>query len=269
VALYYPGLTTENLANGSSAWPFAPGMIASLLPANANITFGSATASSGAQIPLPTSLGNVQVQFNGAPASLFMVSPSQINFYVPMGAPTSGPANLLVSNTSTGQVYGAGLVGMSSVSPGLFLNPLTATGTYRQAAIINYSDSSLNGASHPALRGTWVEIFGTGQGFVAGAPPDGSAATGPVPTASRPVVYLNGVSVDDPYFAEYNGDGTLVDHIYYSGLAPGLVGVWQIDVKIPKLASPGNQVPITVFANSFSSLPSYNYTQYITTIAIQ
>jgi uncharacterized protein (TIGR03437 family) len=269
VALYYPGLTTENLANGLSAWPFAPGMIASLLPANANITFGSATASAGAQIPLPTTLGNIQVLFNGAPASLFMVSPSQINFYVPMGAPTSGPVNLLVSNTSTGQVYGAGLVGMSSVSPGLFLNPLTATGQYRQAAIINYADSSLNGASHPALRGTWVEIFGTGQGFVAGAPPDGSAATGPVPTASRPVVYLNGVSVDDPYFAEYNGDGTLVDHIYYSGLAPGLVGVWQIDVKIPKLASPGNQVPITVFANSFSSLPSYNYTQYITTIAIQ
>ena len=102
-----------------------------------------------------------------------------------------------------------------------------------------------------------------------GAPPDGAAPTGPVPTTSRPVVYLDGISVDDPYFAETNPDGSPVNHIYYSGLAPGLVGVWQIDVKIPKLAAPGGQIPLTVFASSQSSLPSYDYNQYITTIAIQ
>jgi uncharacterized protein (TIGR03437 family) len=75
--------------------------------------------------------------------------------------------------------------------------------------------------------------------------------------------------VDDPYFAEFNGDGSPVNHIYYSGLAPGLVGVWQIDFKIPTLASPGGQVPLAVCASSPCGLPSYLYTQYITTIAIQ
>jgi uncharacterized protein (TIGR03437 family) len=198
-----------------------------------------------------------------------MVSPSQINFYVPMSARTSGFANVQVVNASTGQVYGAGLVAMNSVSPALFLNPSNATGGYRQAAIINYNDGSINSAAHPALRGTWVEIFGTGQGFVPGAPADGDVPTGPVPTTDRPVVYLSGVSVDDPAFKESNGDGTPVNHIYYSGLAPGLVGVWQINVKIPLLAATGSQVPITVFASSLSSLPSYDFTKYITTIAIQ
>jgi uncharacterized protein (TIGR03437 family) len=158
---------------------------------------------------------------------------------------------------------------MNSVSPGLFLDPSTQTGAFRQAAIINYSDGSLNGPAHAAVRGSYVEIFGTGQGFVPGAPPDGSAATGPVPTPNRPVVLLQGVSVDDPTFAETNSDGTPVNHIYYSGLAPGLVGVWQIDVKIPLLADTGGQVALTVFGSSLSSLPSYNYTQYVTTIAIQ
>jgi uncharacterized protein (TIGR03437 family) len=267
VAIYYPGLTAQNTANRLAAWPVAPGMIASVFPSNAS-PFGSNSANSGGQLPLPTSISNIEVLFNNVAAPLYMVSPSQIEFYVSMGAPTSGLANVVVDNTSTGQVYGAGLVVMNSVSPGLFLSP-TATGSYRQAAVINYSDGSINSTTAPAVRGTWIEIFGTGQGFVPGAPPDGAAPTGPVPTTSRPVVYLDGISVDDPYFAETNPDGSPVNHIYYSGLAPGLVGVWQIDVKIPKLAAPGGQIPLTVFASSQSSLPSYDYNQYITTIAIQ
>ena len=269
LALYYPGLTSQNLANGLAARPLAPGMIGSMLPSNVNVPFGSTTADFAGQIPLPTTIANIQVLFDGVAAPLYMVSPSQINFYVPMGARTTGFANVQVVNTSTGQVYGAGLVAMNSVSPGLFTNPFAATGTLRQAAVINYSDGSINSATHPAVRGTWVEIFGTGQGFVPGAPADGAVSTGPVPTTARPVVLLSGVSVDDPYFKESNGDGTAVDHIYYSGLAPGLVGVWQIDVKIPLLAATGTQIPITVFASNLSSLPSYDFTKYITTIAIQ
>jgi uncharacterized protein (TIGR03437 family) len=269
VALYYPGLGTQNGANSLTQWPLAPGMIAAATPSNAAVPFGTATASAGTQLPLPSSLSNIEVLFQNAPAPLYMVSPTQVNFYVPMGAPTSGLANVVVQNSSTGQVYGAGLTLMNSVSPGLFLNPSTQTGTTRQAAVINYSDGSLNSSAHPALRGTYVEIFGTGQGFVPGAPPDGSAATGPTPSPNRPVVLLDGISLDDPYFAETNGDGTPVNHIYYSGLAPGLVGVWQIDIKIPLLSDTGSQVPLTVFGNSLSSLPSYNFTQYITTIAIQ
>ena len=269
VAVYYPGLAAQNAANNLSIWPLAPGMIASVLPSNSAVPFGSSTASSASQLPLPTSISNLEVLFQNVATPLFMVSPTQINFYVPMGAPTSGLANVVVDNTVTGQIYGAGLVAMNNFSPGLFLNPSTATGQYRQAAVINYSDGSINSAAHPALRGTWVEIFGTGQGFVPNAPPDGSAATGVTPTGVRPVVLLNGISVDDPYFAEHNGDGSLVDHIYYSGLAPGMVGVWQIDVKIPLLASPGGQVPLVVFGSSYSSLLNYNFTQYITTMAIQ
>jgi uncharacterized protein (TIGR03437 family) len=120
--------------------------------------------------------------------------------------------------------------------------------------------------AHPAVRGTWVEIFGTGQGVVPGAPADGDLPTGPDPTPFRPTVVINGVSVDDPYYQEKNPDGSLVNHVYYSGLAPGFAGVWQIDVKIPVAAAPGNQVPLAVIVDS---IPSYDYTQYVTTIVIQ
>ena len=40
------------------------------------------------------------------------------------------------------------------------------------------------------------------------------------------------------------------DNILYSGLAPGLVGVWQINLRIPADAVVGSSVPIKVFEGS-------------------
>jgi uncharacterized protein (TIGR03437 family) len=42
------------------------------------------------------------------------------------------------------------------------------------------------------------------------------------------------------------------DHILYSGLAPGLIGVWQINVKIPDRTAPGNRAMFV----QMKSLPS-------------
>ena len=49
---------------------------------------GSALSNSG--VPLPTSLGGVQVLVNGMPAPLYYVSPGQINFQIPYEAPLLG-----------------------------------------------------------------------------------------------------------------------------------------------------------------------------------
>jgi uncharacterized protein (TIGR03437 family) len=265
VAFFYPGATTANLGNGL-ARPLAPGALAEALPLNASVPFGATTASFGTQIPLPTTLANIQVQFNGLLAPLLMVSPTQINFQVPMEAPTSGYADLLISNVATGQVYGAGEVAMNAVSPALLLNPSTQTGTIRQVAAINYSDSSVNGSGHPVKDGAWIELFGTGQGVVPNAPADGAEASGITPTSTRPMVVINGCWVDDPTCTNEPN----LNHIYYSGLAPGLVGVWQINVLIPQNTCggcvsnlTGNQADIAVILDS---VVSYDPTQYRTII---
>jgi uncharacterized protein (TIGR03437 family) len=218
---------------------------------------------------LPTALANIQVQFDGQTVPLFMVSPTQINFQVPMAARTSGNADLQVTDVTTGQVYGAGSVPMYVVSPAVLLNPSTQTGTVRVAAVINHDDGSVNGPSHPAKDGSWIEIYGTGQGFVPNAPADGSPATSVTPTTFRPTVVLNACSVDDVTCTLEPS----LNHIYYSGLAPGLVGVWQIDVLIPKNVAPGSlpglgssQVSLAVIVNS---IPSYDYTQYRSVIYVQ
>ena len=43
--------------------------------------------------------------------------------------------------------------------------------------------------------------------------------------------------------------------IQYSGLAPGLVGVWQINVRVPTTVTAGNQVPVVVFLQNVASNP--------------
>ncbi len=263
VAFYYPGAAAGNLGNGLNV-ALAPGLLAEALPVNSTVPFGTNTANFGTQVPLPTTLGNVQLLFNGQPAPLLMVSPTQINFQVPWEAPTSGTSDLLISDATTGQVYGAGTVSMNAVSPAILLSPSTQTGTARQAAVINHDDGTVNGPSHPAQVGHWIEIYGTGQGLVPNAPADGAEAVGLTPTVQRPVVYINGNNVDDPAQTKEPN----INHIYYSGLAPGLIGVWQIDVFIPQNTSQGTFSPLTGNQTdlqiTLNSLPAVNpYVYYV------
>jgi uncharacterized protein (TIGR03437 family) len=263
IAIYYQGLAFQNAAN-FLARPLAPGMVASVYPApNTTAQFAASTAVS--DLPLATTLADTQVRFNGLPAPLYFVATGQINFYVPMGAPTSGTAEVEVVRPSTGQVLAASQVQMSTGSPGVFLYPQGQTGPLRTAAVINSQDNTINSTTNPVLRGQVVSIYATGQGLVPNAPPDGVPAPtdGTVlNTPTLPNVVIGTCDVDDK---SCNG-GETDEHVLFSGLAPGLVGVWQINVKIPMGVPPGTQTLLGIIMNGLFSIdPS----QYRTTIAVK
>jgi uncharacterized protein (TIGR03437 family) len=249
VIIYYPALAALNGASFLDR-PLAPGTIASLFPAAGNQPWGNQSLSFGKlphPLPLPTSMADLQVMVNGQAAPLYYVSPSQINLLVPNGAPSSGTAEFEVQRTSTGQILGSFLVQMDVASPGLFLRGTT------QVAALN-QNGTINSAQNPAPTGTIIQLFATGPGFVPGAPVDGEPATGQVLTPSKPRVVIN------------PGSGFVPDeNITYSGLAPGLVGVWQINVRIPKSVPPGNAVPIFF---TYRDIPSINTGQLNTSIAV-
>ncbi len=263
IAFYFPGLKTQNLANMVDGRPLAPGMIASVLPVNTTNPFGADTVDFGGHLALPKILGGIQVLVDGKEASLYMVSPLQINFQVPLSTRTSGYADLQVVNQITGQVYAAGASLTSAVSPGLFLSPPTQSGAYRQAAVINWDTHTANTASNKAKRGSYIEIYGTGFGFVPGGPNDGTPPDGPVWTNVKPQVLINGIDVNDS--AKYN---EAWEHVTYWGLAPGLVGVWQINIQIPKTVVPSSTAT-TDLVIVVNSMPSYDYTQYRTFISVE
>ena len=249
VAIHYPGVAAVNSANFIVSRPAAPGTWIAVFFQGGNIQFSSQTTIASAY-PLPTTLGGVQVLLNGNPVPLYFVSPGQINFYVPMTAPTSGTADLQIVNTDTGQILGDSSIVMSTVSPALFTLPGTGSG---QVAAIN-QDGTLNGPDHPAPNGSIVAFYGTGQGVVAGAQPDGLPAVGQTPTPTHPRVVIGTGFVDD-------------SNITYSGLAPGLVGVWQVNVKIPDNVAPTSAAiptPVTMeFDSIFTSDPSRRVTMWV------
>lgn len=237
--LYFAPQATAVSAATYSKRALTPGMFSAVFPTVTTNVIGAGTAAATTQ-PLPTVLSDTQVLINNTPAPLFFVSPGQINVELPNGLPTGGAADLQVIRQSTGQIYASAELQLGSADPGLFT--LNGSGGGPVAAI-NVVDNTVNSASNPVLRGQFLSLYGTGQGFTPNAPPDGTAPTGPVNSASSPMVQLGP-----------QGSGKLLDaaNITYSGLAPFLVGVWQINIMIPADAPTGS-VPITVFQNSVPS----------------
>jgi uncharacterized protein (TIGR03437 family) len=245
VGFYYPIMNMKNSATNFLL--YAPGMLATLT--NYGISppiagFGSATASAPANaFPVPTTLGDVQVFVNGVAAPLLFVSSTQIEFQIPMATPTGGLVPVQVVQASTGQIYTSNLFNIVAAAPGLF----EANATTGALAAINATDNTVNSASNPVKAGDYISLFGTGQGFIAGAPPDGTAPTGPVATAQLPQVYLGGQTYISP------GD------IEYSGLAPGYIGLWQINAQVPSNAASSTgsgtgPIPVYVTMDGYNSL---------------
>jgi uncharacterized protein (TIGR03437 family) len=269
VAFYFPKLATQNAANflDASVYPLAPGMWASIYPNAGQFTSGQPTTSGG-QIPFPTTLLDTQVLFNGAPAPLSYVSSGQINFYTPMGAPTSGYADVEVVRQSTGQVLGATYLQLNTVAPGLFIN-LNSSGLSRQALAINHDDGTINSSTNPAKRGSYVELYGTGQGFIAGTPGSpGSSLPDGTPTPYPPLFYTTaatrvflGADWLDCGATCPQGAG----QVQFSGLAPGMVGVWQVNIQIPSNVAVNQALPLVVTLNGQPSA-GLNLTGYNTVI---
>ncbi|MGD0048894.1 MAG: hypothetical protein ABSE42_17975 [Bryobacteraceae bacterium] len=254
VAVYYQGLSGGNAQSSYLGQPLAPGVVASLYSKASQTQFATPSIptppgfASLTGYPMPITLADEQVLFNGVPAPLYFVSPSQVNFFVPMEAPVTGSADVEIVQLSTGQVLAASSLIMEPVSPAIFCGAqggCLTNGAFYQAAVLN-QDFSVNSPTNPAARGSIIQIFCTGQGALNNPPADGAAAgTSPLSwTPQTPRVAIGTSFVDDGPVLP--GDPTNGQWVTYSGLAPGYAGLWQINVFVPMRVLPGAQVPIGI-----------------------
>jgi uncharacterized protein (TIGR03437 family) len=195
-------------------------------------------AESSNMAPLSGSLADREVVVDDMlRAPLLSVSPTTVNLQLPTNSPT-GSARLAVRAAETGELIAGGRVAVASYAPGLFTRVLN-------------QDGATNSESTPALRGTTVRITGTGQGPLSPSIADGDIAPeGGISTVAIPTTDGNTCLTRQPSVC--TAFGNTFGEVRFSGLAGGMVGVWQLDVRIPENAPTGN-VPVRVVINAVPS----------------
>ena len=183
---------------------------------------------------LSQSLGGTQVFFNGYAAPLIYASNGQINAIVPYEAALAETANVVAVYQGNPSVPFQ--TPISAVKPAIYTLASTGQG---QGSILN-EDYTVNGPQHPATRGKYVFIYGTGEGVTTPPGVDGrlsSVAGAPLPAVVAPcTVTIGGQTVT------ISGNG-----YDYCGEAPGLAaGLVQVNVLVPQSISPGNAIPVTI-----------------------
>ena len=225
----YPTIAAKGVVNAASFVPepgFAPGSY---------ITIGGSSLSpvvSGFSTPyLPLSLVNTAVTFDSGslsvPGRLSYVSPTQINVQVPweLQGATSAVLKVLLDGLASATLT----IPIAAAAPAFF--EFTDPGTGKLAVAALDASYQLIAAAHPVARGQVAQLFVNGLGPVTNQPADGEVALGsPLSqTTATPIVQI----------------GSQQATVQFSGLAPGIVGLYQVNVMVPPGLAPGPQ-PVTI-----------------------
>jgi uncharacterized protein (TIGR03437 family) len=114
-------------------------------------------------------------------------------------------------------------------------------------------DNTINGSSNPAPAGSTITFYGTGQGQVSPAVADGTAASASPLSNTIAVPTSDAKTCTNTQPSMCVAIGNAFGAIQYSGLAPGFIGLWQINVTIPAGVTPGSAVPVRVLIDGAPS----------------
>ena len=152
VAAPSPAPAPSPTPGGEAVLGVAPGMLAVMRSTNTPLSpstreIGQTDADERARRPpLPIELNGVSVAVNGAAAGLYFVSPTQINFVVPLGvAASSSPATVVV-HASNGSILRSQLL-IIAAQPDIFT---TANGPGGRAVSLNITNQCVQGTPEPA-----------------------------------------------------------------------------------------------------------------------
>jgi len=206
-------ITAQGVVGGAdfTGGGVAPGEIITVFGDGIGPVAGVQAALDPATGGLPTALGGVRVLIDGEPAPLFFTNSTQVNLQVPYEVSDRTVIRIRIE-------FGDGvsnevLVPVRASKPGVF------------RAILN-QDGSVNTPDNPARPGDVVVIFATGQGLT-----QPGAVTGqPAPSAPPFPAPLLAVKASI--------DGRDAERLF-AGLAPGFVGLLQINLRIPGQTASG------------------------------
>ena len=224
-----PVIASGGLINSfisSGGFPVAPGAVVQLFGASLSPGTAYGTVANGA---LSTVVNGVSVTVGGLAAPIAYLSAGQINLQIPAELQANRQYQVIVNNN------------------GVYSKPEPINTTAVQPVLAAYSDGTviaqdvnfhLINAQNPAHPGDVIMLYLTGMGATNPPVPTGLLAPGsPLAlTAIRPQVTIGGAPAN----------------VSFSGLTPGGVGLYQVNVQIPA-GAPSADLPIVVSQNSIAS----------------
>ncbi len=235
-----PVLAVGGTINGASfRAPVAPGMIAAV--------FGERLGSSlafASSVPLPTTLAGVSLRFSGNLAvPIFFAAPGQMNIQIPWEL--AGQTSATLTATTGGGVSAGIPVAIAPAAPAIFSTNQQGTGQgvvlIASSGEIAAPTGSIQGRAHrPADVGEFLTIYCLGLGDVDNRPATGATSPAAEPLGRVrviPTVTIGGVNAE----------------VTFAGLAPGFVGLYQINVRIPDDAPAGDAVNLVITSGGVAS----------------
>ncbi|MBI4876254.1 MAG: hypothetical protein HY822_16585 [Acidobacteria bacterium] len=200
----------------------APGGLISVLGRDLSVT-NLATR----EMPLPTALGESCLSVNGVAAPMLWVSPAQINAQLPF----QSDGNVTLILRTPGGVSDNFNMTILPAAPSVFRNGTAGPDT-SVPAVVRAANNQLVTLSNPVHRGDALVIYLTGMGRTTPAVDAGLPAPGDPPASVliAPEVTLGGVGLP----------------VSFAGLAPGQIGVYQINARVPAWAPAGFAQPLTI-----------------------
>lgn len=200
-----------------------------------------ASGTQSASGPFPDGLIGTEVLIGATSLPLNYVGGSQVNALLPYSLTPNTTVPLLVQRSGT--VSAPINITLADLGPAIFSTNGEGTG---QGAVL-VANSGVVAApvgtfpgSQPVQRNDFLAIFCTGLGTVTNTPASGAPAPAVAPfatTIATPVVTIGGVQAT----------------VTYSGLAPGLVGLYQVNAQVPGSTPTGSAVDLTISVGSLTS----------------
>ncbi len=244
---YAPTIFVGGIVNGASFAPapdnfVAPNSIISIFGEELSLRTRQVRPDDLVNGRLPYSLAGVVVSIGGLPAPLFFVSPRQINAQIPTAI---APGNWIMRVNRESLLSNEELIEVRAVSPGLFAwpssfveGPLRAAVTHRDFTPVGRANPEGATPAHP---GELIVLWVTGFGPTAPTVFDGELPSFAARLILPFQVWLNGVVVP-------------AHLVFYAGQAPGLAGLYQVNVMLSEDAPTGD-VEVKVEVDGVGSQP--------------
>ena len=221
-AVVAPPVISKVVSAADFGAPVASGGLMTVLGTNLSATNQAASGS-----PLPTVINDSCLVVGGVAAPLLFVSPAQVNAQVP--ALATGKVSMTMH--TPGGISNAFSVTVLPGAPAVF-HTVTVGDQTNLPTVVRFANGLVVTSTNPVHRGDTLSIYLTGLGKVNPPVADGVAApSSPLSeTLITPSVQVGGVDAS----------------VQFSGLVPGYVGLYLLNVTVSPSAPLGLSVPLTI-----------------------